>query len=260
MCGGLSLPFAGPKGDLRSTSYVPPSRHARACWIISTFKSKKERGRAFSDDVTANLMFLFSFHASILGPLMFKYRGSVYFEISYSCYWRRLHHRILINELLILVHDIIYISSAVSSEIFLACYCVLLSILLQPAQWPLWKLWITAKAHMPIFDFWFFFCLVFLVPDWGSNWSGQLFERKGEQRSGKWELHWSNPGIWKEAGWSWCPVSWDVTQAGCKPLKYGGILKCLVLNMYAFITVHCSNLNCWWSMVNCCILLCALRL
>lgn len=84
------------------------------------------------------------FHASILGHLMFKYRGSVYFEISYSCYWRRLHHRILINELLILVHDIIYLSSAVSSETFLACYCVLLCILLQPAQWPLWKLWITS--------------------------------------------------------------------------------------------------------------------
>lgn len=144
MCGGLLLPFAGPKGDLRSTSYASPSRYARACWIISTFKSKEERGRAFSDDVTANLIFLFSFHASILGPLMFKYRGSVYFEISYSCYWRRLHHRILINELLILVHDIIYISNAVSSEMFLACFCVLLCILLQLAQWPLWKLWLTS--------------------------------------------------------------------------------------------------------------------
>lgn len=77
---------------------------------------------------------MFTFRASILGPLMFKYRGSVYFEISYSCYWRRLHHRILINELLILVHDIIYISNAVSSEMFLACFCVLLCILLQLAQ------------------------------------------------------------------------------------------------------------------------------
>lgn len=77
---------------------------------------RKEVGHSMITSLPT-FIFVFSFRASILGLLIVKFSGSVYFEISYPCcHWQRLHHRFIINKLLIIVHDMIYMNSAVSSE------------------------------------------------------------------------------------------------------------------------------------------------